>query len=98
MTPEPLLAPFTDKVKEVSFFFLGICSGTETRNRRSNPGPMGSSPATGANGTGHTVSVWPPEGICQKSCNHCAAQKIMCMVNGVQVSNWKQRIEATEKK
>src|SRR5882724_4968707 len=56
MIPEPLLVPFTDKGKEVSTLFLGICSGTENWNRRSNLGPMGNSPATGANGTSHTAS------------------------------------------
>ena len=56
MTPEPLLVPFMDKGKEVSFLFLGICSGTENQNRRSNLGPMGSGPATSANGTSHTAS------------------------------------------
>src|SRR5882724_13184963 len=33
--------------------------------------------------------VWPPEGVCQKSCNQCAAQKIPCAIDGVRVSNWK---------
>ena len=55
MMPEPLLSPFMDKGKEVSLFFLSICSGTENWNRRSNLGPMGSGPVIGANGTGHTV-------------------------------------------
>ena len=33
--------------------------------------------------------LWPPEGVRQKSCNHCAVQKIPCTVDGVQVSNRK---------
>ena len=56
MTPEPLLVPLMDKGMEVSSFFLGICSGTENWNRRSNLGPMGKGPVTGANGTSHTSS------------------------------------------
>jgi len=53
---EPLLTPFTIKGKEVSFLFLSVCSGTENWNRKSNLGPTGSSPATGANGTSCTAS------------------------------------------
>src|SRR5882724_1161187 len=34
--------------------------------------------------------IWPPEGVLQKSCDQCAAQKIPCAVNGIRVSNWKQ--------
>ena len=57
MTPEPLLAPFTEKGKEVSSRILsGIDTGTENRNRWSNLGPMGSGPATSAIGTGPTAS------------------------------------------
>src|SRR5882724_2465082 len=38
--------------------------------------------------------LWPPEGIRQKSCDHCAAQKSPCVVDGVWVSNWKHRSRA----
>src|SRR5882724_12465235 len=34
--------------------------------------------------------IWPPEGVRQKSCNKCMAQKIPCTVNGVWVSNRKR--------
>jgi len=34
--------------------------------------------------------VWPPEGVCQKNCDQCTAQKIPCTVDGIQVSNQKQ--------
>ena len=56
MTPEPLLAPFTDKGKEVSNLFLSVCSGTENQNRKSTPGPTWIGPVTGSNSTGYTVS------------------------------------------
>jgi len=35
--------------------------------------------------------LWPPEGIQQKSCDHCTAQKIPCMVDSIWVSNWKHQ-------
>jgi len=35
--------------------------------------------------------MWLPEGVQQKLCDHCAAQKMVCTVNGIWVSNWKQR-------
>ena len=57
MTPEPLLAPFTNKGKEVSaWVHLSFDNGTEIRNRWTSPGPMGISPAIGADGIGCTVS------------------------------------------
>src|SRR5882724_5765733 len=33
--------------------------------------------------------LWPPEGIWQKTCDHCTVQKIPCMVDSVWVSNQK---------
>ena len=44
----------------------------------------------------HSYCVWPPEGIHQKSCDQCMAQKIICMVAGVRVSNqkWQDWVEA----
>src|SRR5882724_5577215 len=46
MTPEPLLAPFTNKGKEVSaWVHLSFDNGTEIRNRWTSPGPMGIGPA-----------------------------------------------------
>jgi len=33
--------------------------------------------------------MWPPEGVWQKSCDHCAAQKMVCTVTRIWVSNWK---------
>ena len=33
--------------------------------------------------------LWLPEGIQQKSCNHCTVQKILCIVDSIQVSNQK---------
>src|SRR5882724_2032077 len=57
MMPELLLAPFTDKGKEVSAgVHLSFDKGTEIRNRWTSPGPMGISPAIGADGIGCTVS------------------------------------------
>ena len=35
--------------------------------------------------------IWPLEGIRQKSSDQCAAQKIPCAINGVQVSNRKRQ-------
>jgi len=35
--------------------------------------------------------IWPPEGMHQKSCDQCAAQKIPCVVDGVRVSNRERR-------
>ena len=35
--------------------------------------------------------MWLPEGVHQKSCNHCTVQSIVCTVDGIQVSNQKQR-------
>jgi len=37
----------------------------------------------------NSYCVWPPEGVHQKSCNQCAAQKIVCTVAGMWVSNRK---------
>jgi|SRR5882724_3198668 len=33
--------------------------------------------------------MWLPEGVQQKSCDHCAAQKMVCTSAGIWVSNWK---------
>ena len=38
--------------------------------------------------------LWLLEGIWQKSCENCTAQKIPCTVDGVWVSNWKHRSRA----
>ena len=35
--------------------------------------------------------LWPPEGVRQKSCDHFPAQKIVCAVDGIRVSNQKQQ-------
>jgi len=35
--------------------------------------------------------MWPPEGVQQKSCDHCVAQKMVCTVSSIRVSNWKWR-------
>src|SRR5882724_11860505 len=34
--------------------------------------------------------IWPPEGVQQKLCDYCAAQKMVCTVSRVRVSKWKQ--------
>jgi len=41
--------------------------------------------------------MWPPEGVCQKSCDHCAGQKMVCTVGGVQVPNGNSRIGQEER-
>jgi len=33
--------------------------------------------------------LWPPESVHQKSCNHCAARKMVCLVQGEWVSKRK---------
>ena len=55
---------------------------------------MESGPATGAFGTNFTASG-RPKVYARKSCNHCAAQKLSCVVEGVRVSNrkWRDRSE-----
>ena len=56
MTPEPLLAPFTDKGKEVSLgFCLELIPELKTNNRWNNSGPTGTGFVTGAAGIGHTA-------------------------------------------
>src|SRR5882724_1091306 len=57
MTPEPLLAPFTEKGKEVSSSILSrVDTGTENRKQVEQPGTNGEGPVTGAFGTGLTAS------------------------------------------
>src|SRR5882724_1329897 len=57
MMPEPLLAPFTDKGKEVSAgVHLSFDNGAEIRNRWTSPGPMGIVPVISADGIGCTAS------------------------------------------
>ena len=34
--------------------------------------------------------IWPPEGVRQKSCDHCVGQKLPCTIDGIQVSNRKR--------
>ena len=59
MTPERLLAPFTDKRKEVSSEASGSETGTEDQDRERNLGQRGTGLATGANGTCNTVCGHP---------------------------------------
>src|SRR5882724_11335358 len=49
---------------------------------------MGTRSVTGVNSTHSTAC--PPQGIHQKSCDHCAGQKMVCTVRGIQVSKQKQ--------
>ena len=55
MTPKRLLAPFTNKRKEVSSESSGSETRTEDQDRERNLGQMGTGSATGANGTCSTV-------------------------------------------
>jgi len=56
MTLEPLLAPFTNKGKEVSLgFCLELILELKTENRWNNSGPTGTGLVTGATGIGHTA-------------------------------------------
>src|SRR5882724_7867613 len=91
MTPEPLLAPFTEKGKEVSPGILsGIDTGTENRNQVEQSGTNGERSCDWCQ-QHQMYCVWLPEGVHQKSCDQCMAQKIPCVVAGVRVSNWKRR-------
>ena len=57
MRPEPLLAPFTDRGKEVSTGIVpGFDTGTNTENRWTIQGPTGIGPATSASGIGCIAS------------------------------------------
>src|SRR5882724_7629867 len=37
--------------------------------------------------------VWLPEGVWQKSCDHCAALKMVCTISGIRVSKKKSQVE-----
>src|SRR5882724_10001684 len=91
MTPELLLAPFSDKGKEVSLgFCLELILGLKTEKQVEQLGTNGDRVCDRC--CWHrSYCLWPPEGVCQKSCNHCAAQKIICTVDGDWVANWKWR-------
>src|SRR5882724_6652446 len=90
MTPEPLLAPFTEKGKVVSSGILsGIDTGTENQTQVEQSGTNGERSCDRC--LWHrSYCIWPLEGVRQKSCDQCAAQKIVCTVTGVQVSNRKR--------
>src|SRR5882724_6008331 len=69
------------------FQLFGSDTGTEIHNRKHGPGPIGTRSVTGVNGMPYCI--WPPEGIRQKCCDHCAAHKMVCTIGGIQVSNRK---------
>jgi len=72
LIPEPLLAPFTDKGKQVSFIVSsGLILETENQKRWS-PGPMGTGCVISASNTPHTAS-----GLQKVSIINPAAQKIV---------------------
>ena len=73
MTPEPLLAPFTEKGKEVS---SGILSGIDTGTENRKQVEQSCDPCL----RHRSYCIWPLEGVRQKSCDQCAAQKIVCTV------------------
>src|SRR5882724_9199569 len=89
MMLEPLLAPFTDKGKEVSTRVVpGFDTGTNTETGGTFGDQRGSvlrlvHPAP--------VVLYLATCVHQKSCDQCVAQKIPCAVAGVRVSNWKQQ-------
>jgi len=59
-TPEKLLAPLTDKEKQVSLDLSRMDTGTENRDSRKNPGPMGTCDRC----QWHVqYCMWPPEGV-----------------------------------
>ena len=60
--PERLLAPCTNKGKEVSLESSGSKTGTEDQDREKNPGQMGTGSVTGANGMLSTVCGHPKVG------------------------------------
>src|SRR5882724_8327262 len=90
MTPEPLLAPFTEKGKEVSYGYSRVDTGTENRKQVEQPGTNGERSCDRCL-RHRSYCIWPPEGVRQKSCDQCAVQKIVCMVAGVRVSNRERR-------
>src|SRR5882724_12186184 len=91
MTPEPLLAPFTEKGKEVSSSILsGIDTGTENQKQVEQSGTNGERSCDRCL-QHRSYCIWPPEGVRQKSCDQCAVQKIVCTVAGVRVSNRKRQ-------
>jgi len=89
MTLEPLLAPFTDKGKEASTGL--VLSRTGTNNRIGGDSRDQWRAVLQPCIQHQLYCVWPPEVIRQKSCDHCAAQKLLCAVEGVRVSNRKRR-------
>ena len=89
MTPEPLLAPFTEKGKEVSSGYSRVDTRTENQKQVEQPGTNGER-SCDRYLRHRSYCIWPPEGVLQKSCNQCVVQKIVCTVAGVQVSNRKQ--------
>src|SRR5882724_13424062 len=91
MTPEPLLAPFTEKGKEVSSGILSrVDTGTENRKQVEQSGTNGERSCDRC--LWHrSYCIWPQEGVRQKSCDQCVAQKIVCTVTRVRVSNRKWR-------
>ena len=89
MMPEPLLVPFTDKGKEVS---TGLVLGFDTRTKTEQVDHSGTNGDRSCDWCQwhRMYCIWPPEGVCQKSCDQCVAQKIPCVVDGIQVSNQKR--------
>src|SRR5882724_1101484 len=90
MTPEPLLAPFTEKGKEVSSGYSRVDTRTENQKQVEQPGTNGEW-SCDRYLQHRSYCIWPLEGVRQKSCDQCAAQKIVCTVSGVRVSNRKRR-------
>ena len=90
MMPKPLLAPFIDKGKEVSTGFVpGFDTGTKTE-QVDHLGTNGDRSCDWCR-CHRMYCIWPLEGVCQKSCDQCAAQKIPCAIDGIWVSNQKRR-------
>jgi len=78
--PEKLMAPFTDKGKQVSFKFSGDETGTEICNRRNSLGPMGTGYATSVSGT-HSTACGHPKAFGRKA------------VTTVQARRWSAQLE-----
>ena len=89
MTPEKLLVPFMDKGKQVSTNWLQIWYQNWKLRQREQPGTNGDWVCDWYEQHSQ-YCMWPPKGVCQKSCDHCACQKMVCTVGGVRVSKWKQ--------
>ena len=86
--PEKLLALFMDKGKQVNSNQLQIWYQNWNPRQREQPRTNGDQVCNQCEQYA-SYCIWLPEGVCQKLCDWCAVQKIICTISMVWVSKWK---------